>query len=231
MNPPRSPPTVLIVDDQPMMRTALRTILAADGIVIVGEAGDGNTAIEMVAALHPDVVLMDVRMPGLDGIAATSAIRARHLDAAVLVLTTFDDDATLFGALRAGANGYLLKNAAPEELQAAVRLIAAGDAVLDPGVTARVMHTFVNAPSEPAAAHVDIGRLTERERDVLSLLAAGRANVEIAVELGIGEATAKSHVSAVILKLGVRDRVQAVIRAYETGFAQQPRTVQRHTGM
>jgi DNA-binding NarL/FixJ family response regulator len=220
---------VLIVDDQPMMRTALRTILEADGVVIVGEAGDGDAAIEMVAALHPDVVLMDVRMPGRDGIAATSAIRSRHLDAAVLVLTTFDDDATLFGALRAGANGYLLKNAAPEELQAAVRLIAGGDAVLDPGVTARVMRTFVSVPPQHVAAHVDIGRLTERERDVLSLLAAGRANIEIAVELGIGEATAKSHVSAVILKLGVRDRVQAVIRAYETGFAQQPRNVQRHT--
>ena len=221
--------TVVIADDQPLMRAALRTILEADGVEVLGEAGDGDTAIGLVARLQPAVVLMDVRMPGRDGLSATAAVRAQHPAVAVLVLTTFDDDETLFGALRAGAQGFLLKNAGPEALQQAVRSVVDGDAVLDPAVTARVMRKFVGdtAPT-PTAEHSDIARLTEREKDVLWLLGTGLTNAEIAQALAIGEATAKSHVSNVILKLGVRDRVQAVIKAFEAGFARQPRHVQRH---
>jgi DNA-binding NarL/FixJ family response regulator len=233
---PSGHPTVVIVDDQPMMRAALRTIIEADEMLVLGEAGDGDAAIRLAATLRPDVVVMDVRMPGRNGISATEMLARDQPAVAVLVLTTFDDDATLFGALRAGARGFLLKNAAPEELQQAVRRVAVGDAVLDDSVTARVMRRFVEplptavaSPTGAAAEHSDVGRLTERERDVLWLLAEGLANAEIAQTLGIGEATAKSHVSSVILKLGVRDRVQAVIRAYETGFTQRPRSIQRHT--
>ena len=221
--------TVVIADDQPLMRAALRTILEADGVEVLGEAGDGDTAIGLVARLQPAVVLMDVRMPGRDGLSATAAVRAQHPAVAVLVLTTFDDDETLFGALRAGAQGFLLKNAGPEALQQAVRSVVDGDAVLDPAVTARVMRKFVgDTAAMPTAEHSDIARLTEREKDVLWLLGTGLTNAEIAQALAIGEATAKSHVSNVILKLGVRDRVQAVIKAFEAGFARQPRHVQRH---
>lgn len=219
---------VAIIDDQPMMRTALRTILEADGIEVVGEAGDGDAALQLVSNLDPAVVLMDVRMPGRDGISATAELTRRSPATVVLVLTTFDDDATLFGALRAGAAGFLLKNSTPEDLQLAVHRVAVGDAVLDPAVIARVMRRFTIA--DGIAVDDGIARLTEREKDTLALLAGGHANAEIAAALGIGEATAKTHVSHVILKLGVRDRVQAVIRAYESGFAQQLRVVQRHSG-
>jgi DNA-binding NarL/FixJ family response regulator len=221
---------VVIADDQPLMRTALRTILEADGIVVVGEAGDGDAAVAMCTSTERDaaaaVVLMDVRMPGRDGISATAELTRRSPATRVLVLTTFDDDDSLFGALGAGAAGFLLKNSTPEALQQAVRAIAAGDAVLDAGVVARVMQRFATA-DVPAAMPDDIARLTEREKDILSLLAEGASNVEVAARLGIGEATAKTHVSHVIFKLGVRDRVQAVIRAYQSGFAQQPRHLQR----
>ena len=220
--------TVVIADDQPLMRAALRTILEADGVEVLGEAGDGDTAIDLVARLQPAVVLMDVRMPGRDGISATTAIRAQHPAVAVLVLTTFDDDETLFGALRAGAQGFLLKNAGPEALQQAVRSVVDGDAVLDPAVIARVMRKFVaDVAATPTTEHSDLVRLTEREKDVLWLLSTGLTNAEIADALSIGEATAKSHVSNVILKLGVRDRVQAVIKAFDSGFARQHRDVQR----
>ncbi len=217
--------TVLVVDDHPAMRAALRTILEADAIDVIGEAGDGDAALVACRELSPDVVLMDVRMPGRDGISATAAIVASAASARVLVLTTFDDDESVFGALRAGAAGFLLKNGGPEALQRAVRAVADGDAVLDPAVVARVMRRFANATA--ATSDDGIDRLTEREKDVLALLAAGASNAEVASALGIGEATAKTHVSRVILKLGVRDRLQAVIRAHECGFARQPRAVQR----
>jgi DNA-binding NarL/FixJ family response regulator len=163
---------------------------------------------------------MDLRMPGRDGLSATAELVRRAPGAAVLVLTTFDDDASLFGTLGAGAAGFLLKNAPPEDLQRAVRRVANGDAVLDPNVTARVMRRAV-----PPGAAADFERLTERERDVLWLIARGRTNAEIAVSLGIGDATAKTHVSSVIAKLGVRDRVQAAVRAHEMGFAQRDRAL------
>lgn len=214
---------VVLVDDHAPMRAALRTILEADGIEVVGEAGDGDVAVTVVVSTRPDVVTMDLCMPGRDGLSATSELVRRVPDVAVLVLTTFDDDASLFGALRAGAAGFLLKNAPPEDLQRAVRRVASGDTVLDPDVTARVVRRAVPLTTDGA----DIGRLTERERDVLWLVARGNTNGEIAEALAVADATAKTHVSNVIAKLGVRDRVQATIRAHELGFAQTDRALAR----
>jgi DNA-binding NarL/FixJ family response regulator len=212
---------VVLADDQRLMRAAFRTILDSDGIAVVGEAGDGDEAVAVARRLRPEVVLMDVRMPGRDGIDATAEIVA-GLDGAVrvLVLTTFDDDEALYGALAAGAAGFLLKNSTPEEVLRAVRRVAAGDAVLDPTVAGRVFARFARPGGPPGAADPRaLDRLTERERDVLALIARGLTNAEIARRLGVGEATSKTHVSRVLSKLGVRDRVQAVIYAYETGFA------------
>jgi DNA-binding NarL/FixJ family response regulator len=206
---------VVVVDDQALMRAAFRQILDAHGIDVVGEAATADEAIAEVERTSPDVVLMDVRMPGRSGIEATAELATTHPQVRVLVLTTFDHDEYVDGALRAGAAGFLLKNATPEDLVAAVRSIAAGDGVLDPKVVGRVMSRFAAAPSR-----APIGDdLTEREKDVLRLMCRGMTNAEIAVELGFGEATAKTHVSSVLSKLGVRDRVQAVIAAYESGFA------------
>jgi DNA-binding NarL/FixJ family response regulator len=211
---------VVLVDDQPMMRTAFRTILETAGYEVAGEAGDGDTAVAIVARERPDVVLMDVRMPGADGIDATQRIVTADPAARVLVLTTFDHDDYLYGALHAGAAGFLLKNASPEDLVRAVVAVAAGDAVLDPAVTGRVLARVSGADRLAAAA---IDALTEREKDVLALLARGLTNAEIATALEVGDATAKTHVSHVLTKLGVRDRVQAVIAAYESGFARTSR--------
>lgn len=211
---------VVVADDQPAMRAALRAILEAGGIDVVAEAGDGEAAVRACAASRPDAVVMDLRMPRLDGAAATAALVGAG-GPPVLVLTTFDDDDSLFGALQAGAAGFLLKNAPPEEVQRAVRRVAAGEAVLDAEVTARVMR---RAARTPASEPLD-DRLTERERDVLWLLAQGHTNGEIAALLGVGEATAKTHVSNVIMKLGVRDRVQAAVRAHASGFASSPRAL------
>lgn len=208
--------TVVVVDDQPMMRTALRTILEAAGLEVVAEAGTGAAGVEAVRRWSPDVALMDVRMPGGSGLDATATITAEGAATRVLVLTTFDHDEHLDGALRAGAAGFLLKNAAPEDLVAAVHSVAAGDGVLDPAVVGRVMARFAARPVGDRSA---IDALTEREKDVLTQLCRGRTNAEIAADLGVGEATAKTHVSRVLTKLGVRDRVQAVIHAYEVGFA------------
>lgn len=208
---------VVLVDDQPAMRSALRTILEADGTEVLAEAGDGDAAVRAWRLHRPDVVVMDLRMPGRDGVSATAELAT--LGARVLVLTTFDDDDSLFGALRAGATGFLLKNAPPEELQRAVRRVADGDAVLAADVLARVMRRAAAGPAEPPLD----ARLTERERDVLWLVAQGLTNGEIAARLGVGDATAKTHVSNVIMKLGVRDRVQAAVRAHATGFAGRPR--------
>jgi DNA-binding NarL/FixJ family response regulator len=208
---------VVIVDDQAMMRAAFRTILESSGVEVVGEAASGEDAVALVRRLSPDVVLMDVRMPGGDGLSATRSLADAAPSARVLVLTTFDLDDYVYGALRAGAAGFLLKNASPEELVAAVRAVAGGDNVLDPRVAGRVMARFARRPHAPAAA-LAIASLTEREKDVLALLAGGLSNSEVAARLDVSEATAKTHVSHVLTKLGVRDRVQAVIYAYESGF-------------
>ena len=208
---------VVLADDQPAMRAALRTIVEAGGAEVVAEAGDGAAAVVRALDTVPDVVVMDLRMPGRDGLTATAELTARLPGVPVLVVTTFDDDASLFGALRAGAAGFLLKNSSPEDVQAALARVAAGDAVLDPAVLARVMRRAASghgpADDPPAAP----GGLTEREKDVWWLVARGLTNAEVAERLGVGEATAKSHVSSVLTKLGVRDRVQAVVFAYENG--------------
>jgi DNA-binding NarL/FixJ family response regulator len=228
------PVRVAIADDHALMRAAFRTILESAGIVIAGEAATGAEAVMLVQRELPDVVIMDVRMPGSDGLSATAQIVRDHPSARVLVLTTFDLDDYLFGALQAGAAGFLLKNAAPEDLIAGVCRLAAGDAVLDPAVIARVMARFAvtgtdpahrSAPPDPANAArlaARLASLTDRERDVLALLARGMSNAEIAASLTVSDATAKTHVSRLLTKLGVRDRLQAVILAYECGFAAGP---------
>ena len=207
---------VAIVDDHDEMRAALRTIVESADLEVVGEASNGDGGRSLVRTTRPDVVLMDVRMPGLDGIAATAAIIGEFPSTKVLILTTFDDDDALAGALAAGASGFLLKNSPPESLVRAIRQVADGDAVLDAAVAPRVFAQFARRDAGPDNALLD--RLTERERDVLRLVCTGRTNREIANDLGMGDETVKSHVSRVLLKLDVRDRVQAVIYAYQTGF-------------
>jgi DNA-binding NarL/FixJ family response regulator len=216
------PPRVVLCDDQTAMRDAFRSILNGAGIEVVGEARDGDEAVAITRATRPDVVLMDVRMPHRDGISATAEIAATMPDQRVVVLTTFDSDDVLFGALGAGAAGFVLKNSPPEDLVRAVRDVVAGDAVLDRTVAMRVFARFA-PPAPPHDATLD--RFTERERDVLWLVAQGMTNAEVARRLGVGEATAKTHVSRVLMKLGVRDRVQAVIHAHRTGFASSPRAI------
>lgn len=208
---------VLLVDDQPLVRTGLRVMLDAQpDLEVVGEAGDGAEAITLAGSLHPDVVCMDVQMPGVDGLEATRRIAAASGAPAVLVLTTFDRDDYLFQALQAGASGFLLKTASPEQLVDAVRVLAAGDALLSPVVTRRVIERFgADATATPDAV---VASLTDREAEVFRLLAEGLSNAEIAGRLYVGEATVKTHVSNILLKLGVRDRVQAVVRAYRSGF-------------
>ncbi|TXK19003.1 response regulator transcription factor [Homoserinibacter sp. GY 40078] len=216
---------VLLVDDQALVRTGFRVILDAQpDIEVIGEAGDGRTGSELAVQLAPDVVCMDVQMPEVDGLEATRRIIAGSEPPAVLVLTTFDRDDYLFQALDAGASGFLLKTASPEQLVDAVRVLARGDALLAPAVTRRVIARYGSADGasddEGARGDADprLGDLTEREAEVYRLLADGLSNAEIAAELYVGEATVKTHVSSILLKLGVRDRVQAVVRAYRTGF-------------
>jgi DNA-binding NarL/FixJ family response regulator len=213
---------VLVVDDDALMRAGLRAVLSSDdAIAVVGEASDGREAVERVPALRPDVVLMDVRMPGLDGISATREVLAASDDVRVLILTTFEQDDYVFGALRAGASGFLLKRARPEELLAAVHAVAAGDSLLSPSVTRTVIDRLARtAPRDEAASDMNgLGELTPREREVLELLARGMSNAEIAAALVIEESTVKTHVKRVLTKLRLRDRVQAVIYAYESGLA------------
>lgn len=211
---------VMIVDDQQLIRAGLRMILSAeDGITVVGEAEDGMRAVDLVAAARPDVILMDVQMPVLDGLAATRQILGSSAAAGVrvVILTTFERDDYLFEALAAGASGFLLKNAPPEDLIDAVRVVAAGDALLAPSVTRRVIAEFA---SRPRAVRDDalLASLTDREEEVLRLLARGLSNSEIAKEIHLGEATVKTYVSSLLVKLRVRDRVQAVVLAYEKGI-------------
>jgi DNA-binding NarL/FixJ family response regulator len=211
---------VLIVDDDELMRAGLRGVLSSDpAIDVAGEAGDGRDALHRARLLEPDVVLMDVRMPGLDGIAATERVLAEVPGARVVILTTFEQDDYIFGALRAGASGFLLKRTRPEELLAAIHTIAAGDSLLSPSVTSRVIERMAHQPAPDAARDARLGELTPRELEVLELVARGLSNGEIAAELVIEESTVKTHVKRVLMKLGVRDRVQAVIYAYETGLA------------
>jgi DNA-binding NarL/FixJ family response regulator len=210
---------VVLVDDQVMIRAGLRMVLAAEpDIEVVGEAADGVSGVRVVTELRPDVVLLDVRMPGMDGLEAARRILAADLPTRVVVLTTFDEDEYVAAALRAGVSGFLLKVAPPEDLVVAVRTVAAGQGLLDPAVTLRVIESFAAAPSADPVRAGQLAQLTEREVDVLGLVAAGLTNAEIAARLYLGEATVKTHVSRVLLKLGLRDRVQAVAFAYESGL-------------
>ncbi len=211
--------SLVIADDQGMVRAGFRSLLEAEpDLEVVGEAANGEEAVEVVRRLRPDVTLMDIRMPVLDGLAATRAILAEGLPTKVLVLTTFDLDEYVFEALRSGASGFLLKDAPAEELAAGIRVVASGDSLLAPGVTRRVIDAFVRRPSGPSRTpDPALGRLTPRELEVLGLLARGLSNVDIATTLFVSEATTKTHVSNVLSKLGLRDRVQAVIFAYENG--------------
>jgi DNA-binding NarL/FixJ family response regulator len=210
---------VLIVDDDDLMRAGLRAVLSSDATVeVVGEAGDGAEAPGAARRLRPDVVLMDIRMPGVDGIAATRDVLEAAPETRVVILTTFEEDDYIFGALGAGASGFLLKRTRPEDLIAAVHTIAAGDSLLAPSVTRRVIERMATAPA-PARPGRRLGSLTPRERDVLELVARGLSNGEIAAELVIEESTVKTHVKRILGKLGARDRVQAVIAAFEGGLA------------
>ena len=210
---------VVLVDDQAMVRAGFRMILECeDDIDVVGEAADGRDAVDLVARARPDVVLMDVRMPHVDGIEATRRVRATADPPHVLVLTTFDLDDYVYAALRAGASGFLLKDAPAEQLVDAVRVIAAGDALLAPSVTRRLIEDVARRPALDATRPPGLADLTDREREVLQLIARGLSNAEIAERLYLGEATVKTHVGRVLTKLGLRDRVQAVVVAYESGL-------------
>ena len=212
------PLRVLVAADQELVRAGFRLILEAAGFEVVGEAPNGAVAVELAARHHPDVVLMDIRMPVLDGIAATRQLAAAGPDAPkVVILTTFDLDDYVYEALRAGASGFLLKEAPRADLIAAVRVAAAGDALLAPSVTKRLIEAFVARPAEPLPSPSRLASLTPRERDILLLLARGQSNTEIARALVVSEATVKTHVAHLLAKLGLRDRIQAVILAYETG--------------
>jgi DNA-binding NarL/FixJ family response regulator len=215
---------VLIADDDDLMRAGLAELLTADPeIDIVGQASTGRQAIERTRQLTPDVVLMDVRMPDLDGIAATRELSRTAPGAKVLILTTFEQDDYIFGALRAGASGFLLKRTRPEDLIAAVHTIAAGDALLSPSVTRRVIDRMAQQPTPDLTGHAKLDSLTPRERDVLELIARGLSNREIAAALVVEESTIRTHVKRILMKLNLRDRVQAVILAYETRLNQPAR--------
>ncbi|MCE3030285.1 response regulator transcription factor [Streptomyces sp. CMSTAAHL-2] len=216
------PVTVLLVDDEPLVRAGLRAVLGAQpDIEVVGEAADGAAVIPLVRRLRPDVVAMDVRMPLLDGIEATRAVLRTVADPPkILVVTTFEDDEYVYEALRAGADGFLLKRARPAEIVHAVRLVAAGESLLFPASVRRLAEQYGDGGGRPARSVLERARLTEREAEVLRLMARGLSNAEIAAGLVVGAETVKSHVSAVLAKLGARDRTQAVIAAYESGFVE-----------
>jgi DNA-binding NarL/FixJ family response regulator len=210
---------VLLVDDDDLMRAGLRAIMSStDRIEVVGEAADGRAAVDDARALAPDVILMDVRMPDLDGISATREIVAASAEAKVLILTTFEEDDYIFDALNAGASGFLLKRTRPEELIAAIGTIAAGESLLSPSVTRTVIQRMAQQPAPDAAMTDRLDRLTPREREVLELIARGLSNTEIAASLVVEESTVKTHVKHILRKLHLRDRVQSVIFAYEAGL-------------
>ncbi|MFI5610149.1 response regulator [Amycolatopsis sp. NPDC051903] len=213
-------PRVVIADDQGLVRTGFRMILTAGGVDVVGEAADGAQAVALVRELHPDVVLMDIRMPAVDGLEAARRILAGEPRCKVLMLTTFDLDSYVYAALAAGASGFLLKDVTPEHLVAAVRLVDTGDALLAPSITRRLVERFASgAPApRPPAIHRDLTALTPRELEVLTLLGRGRSNTELAADLTLSEATIKTHVARIFAKLSLRDRAQAVVLAYETGL-------------
>jgi DNA-binding NarL/FixJ family response regulator len=213
---------VLLVDDQSLLRMGFRMILEAEpDIEVAGEAADGATGVSMASALRPDVVLMDVRMPGMDGIAATASITAAGPASKVLILTTFDLDQYVFAGLKAGASGFLLKDAPPADLLTAIRTVAGGDSVLAPTATRRLIDQFVPLLPDPGRQHdrdALLSKLTSREQTVFAQLAAGRSNREIATDLHLSEGTVKIHVGRILAKLDLRDRVQAVVLAYESGL-------------
>jgi DNA-binding NarL/FixJ family response regulator len=212
---------VLVADDQALVRGGFRSILETHAdIEVVGEAADGQEAVELAARTAPDVVLMDIRMPRLDGIAATAALQALDPPPKVLILTTFDLDDYVYEALRAGASGFLLKSAPPRELAGAIRTVASGDALLAPEITRRLIEEYVARPRRPAAPDAGFARLTPREAEVMLLIARGLSNTEIAGRLFLSEPTVKTHVTRIFAKLGVRDRVHAVVLAYESGVVE-----------
>jgi DNA-binding NarL/FixJ family response regulator len=212
---------VLLVDDDDLMRAGLKAVLSSDARVeVVGEAGSGRQAVERVRTLRPDLVLMDVRMPDLDGIAATRELTTASPDVKIVILTTFEQDDYIFGALNAGASGFLLKRSDPEELLAAIHTVAAGDSLLSPSVTRTVIDRMARQPTPEIGPSRLLDSLTPREREVLVLLARGLSNSEIAQELVIEESTVKTHVKRILMKLRLRDRIQAVVFAYESGLVQ-----------
>ena len=213
-----APPSVVIADDQTLVRSGFSMILGAAGIPVVAEAADGQEAVAAVLKHRPDVVLMDIRMPEMDGLEATRRILAARpgRDSRIIILTTFDLDQYVYAALTAGASGFLLKDVSPEQLVAAVRTVRSGDALLAPSITRRLVERF--AGSDHVAVHRDLSGLTPRELEVLRLLARGMSNAELAAQLTLSEATVKTHVARILAKLQLRDRVQAVVLAYETGL-------------
>jgi DNA-binding NarL/FixJ family response regulator len=220
---------VVVVDDQPLARAGMVMLVnAEEDIVVVAEAADGQDALTQVRAQRPDVVLMDVRMPGTDGVAATRAVIEEGLTAqnghliGVIILTTYHIDEAVYAALRAGASGFLLKDAAPTEIVSAIRAVVAGEAWLDPAVTRRLIDEFAARPEQHTPTPAEMAQLTPREREVLTLLARGLSNADVAVELFISEATVKTHLARVMMKLGVREKAQAVAAAYQTGLVQPP---------
>jgi DNA-binding NarL/FixJ family response regulator len=213
---------VVLADDQPLIRAGLRVLIAGTpDIDVVGEAATGAQAVHVVRDVHPDVVMMDIRMPGMDGIEATRLITTGPEAARVLILTTFDDDDYVYAALRAGASGFLVKDMALEGILGAIRVVAAGDALIAPSVTRRLIEEFANRPETARQRRVDDG-ITEREREVLTLVGRGMSNSEVAAHLVISVATAKAHVARLFTKLDARDRVHLVIIAYETGLVSPP---------
>jgi DNA-binding NarL/FixJ family response regulator len=213
------PIRVLLVDDDDLMRAGLKAVLSSDDAIdVVGEASDGRAAVEQVRELEPAVVLMDVRMPDLDGISATREMLGTSPEVKVMILTTFEQDDYIFGALNAGASGFLLKRTSPEDLIAGIHTVAVGDSLLSPSVTRRVIDRMANQPGAERPYDERLDDLTPREREVLAQLARGLSNGEIAEELVIEESTVKTHVKRILMKLHLRDRVQAVIFAYESGL-------------
>jgi DNA-binding NarL/FixJ family response regulator len=219
-----APTSVAIIDDQPLIRTGLRMIIDSQpDLLLVGEADNGAAAVTLAGLHHPDVMLLDIRMPGLDGIRAIAAVLAVSPATRVLMLTTFDVDGYVYESLREGASGYLLKDVRPEQLADGIRTVAAGDMLLAPVLTRRLIEQYVEQPPAAADADPTLAVLTDRERDVLAAIAAGLSNAEIGQRLYVSEGTVKTHVSRILYKLGLRDRVQAVIAAYEHGLVEPQR--------